>query len=234
MEAATTSLPTTTIMHNQYVRRIANPAHGCRYISAYSPNDPAAGCAAAISASAHIIVSAMHAPPTKLRITAGPASFTEMALPRNKPVPIVLPMPIMASWAGVRLRWRPPSCSTIFVDEGLLLGEGCPMGGSIIARNANRKSPRQVDLNERTVNDAARLSSGGLAPLCRVSYNLRRGSDNNGRGHGGNYESGPGARHHLCRHIFPRDSGSIAELRAGIAAERGCAGEFLGSASKTH
>src|SRR2546429_8385674 len=57
--------------------------------------EPAVGCAAAISARAHIIGKAINAPATKLRITAGPASFTAMALPRNSPVPMVLPRPSM-------------------------------------------------------------------------------------------------------------------------------------------
>src|SRR5882762_10512135 len=165
MEAATTSLPTTTIMHNQYVRRIANPAHGCRYISAYSPNDPAAGCAAAISASAHIIVTARHAPPAKLRITAGPASFTEIALPRKRPVPIVLPRPIMASCPGVRLRCRPASRSTTSVGAGALRDAPPGISGLLMARHRNRNSFPLPDLHVWPVNDAARLSPERVAPL---------------------------------------------------------------------
>src|SRR6267378_8408208 len=165
MEAATTSLPTTTIMHNQYVRRIANPAHGCRYISAYSPNDPAAGCAAAISPSAHIIVTAMQAAPTKLRITAGPASFTEIALPRKRPVQIVLPRPIMASCPGVRLRCRPASRSTTSVGAGAPRDAPPGISGLLMARHRNRNSFPLPDLNVRPVNDAARLSPARVAPL---------------------------------------------------------------------
>src|SRR6266581_2102781 len=165
MDAATTSLPTTTIMQNQKVRRTAYPAHGCRYISAYSPNDPAAGCAAAISASAHIMVRAMHAAPIKLRITAGPASFTAMALPKNRPVPMLLPRPIMASWAGVRSRWRPASRATIAAGWGSLTEDAPAIVGSVIVRHPNRNSSGLPDLNDGPVNDAARLSFEAVALL---------------------------------------------------------------------
>jgi hypothetical protein len=46
---------------------------------------------------------------------------------------------------------------------------------------------------------------------------------------GGSHESGPGAHHHLRWHIFPRDSGGIAEPRASIATE-----QFHGSAIQFH
>lgn len=49
------------------------------------------------------------------------------------------------------------------------------MGGSLIARHGNRKSSRLLSLNERTVNDAACLSSDGVAALPSFTYNRRRG-----------------------------------------------------------
>src|SRR2546425_9554266 len=42
-------------------------------------------------------------------MTPGPTKRTEMALPRNRPVPMAPPMEIMESWREVRLRWRPAS-----------------------------------------------------------------------------------------------------------------------------
>src|SRR5215472_5801636 len=119
---------------------MAKPAQGCRYISAYRPNEPAVGCAADISARAHIMGRAMQAAATKLRITAGPASFTEMALPRNSPVPMVLPRPSIASCAGDRLRWSPDSRATIVVDRWSSVGAGEAREGSFMARHRSRNA----------------------------------------------------------------------------------------------
>jgi len=88
---------------------MAKPAQGCTYISAYTPNEPATGCATVISPSAHIKHSAIAPAARKLKITPGPASLTEMALPRNNPVPIAPPIAIMESCRGVKWRWRPAS-----------------------------------------------------------------------------------------------------------------------------
>src|SRR6266704_4766295 len=117
---------------------MANPAQGCRYISAYSPKEPAVGFAAAISAKAHIIGRAMQAAATKLRITAGPASLTAIALPRNRPVPMVLPKPSMASCAGVRLRCRPDSRATVAADWLASLTAGISREGSLMAGHGSR------------------------------------------------------------------------------------------------
>ncbi len=49
-------------------------------------------------------------------MTEGPASFTEMALPRNSPVPIVQPRPIIATWWGFSSRRSPDSRCTTSVE----------------------------------------------------------------------------------------------------------------------
>src|SRR5215467_2108319 len=119
---------------------MAKPAQGCRYISANRPKEPAVGCAADISARAHIIGRAIKAAATKLRITAGPASFTEMALPRKSPVPMVLPRPSIASWAGERLRWSPDSRATMAVERLPSIAAGEPREGSSMARHRSRNA----------------------------------------------------------------------------------------------
>src|SRR5882724_1398929 len=137
MPAAATSLPTIITKHNQYVYRATKPAHGPRYISAYSPNEPAAGCSTAISASAHITVNVMSAPAAKLKITAGPASFTEIALVKKSPVPIVLPSAIMATCAALNWCCKPASRCTSSASPPVLFNcFGCRP--SVIASHANR------------------------------------------------------------------------------------------------
>src|SRR5215469_11741230 len=123
------------------------------YISAYKPNEPAAGCSAAISARAHITVIAIRAPPRKLTITAGPASFTEIALPRNNPVPMLEPRAIMEIWAGVRLRCRPASRSRIGLGS---TGASVTTAGSlslVIAPHRNRgpQNNQRIDWPTRRV-----------------------------------------------------------------------------------
>src|SRR5215467_9060125 len=119
---------------------MANPAQGCKYISANNPKEPAVGCAADISARAHIIGRAIKAAATKLRTTAGPASFTEMALPRNRPVPMVLPKPSMASCAGERLRCKPDSRATMVVERLSFAAAGEAREGSFMARHRSRNA----------------------------------------------------------------------------------------------
>src|SRR5436305_8407159 len=133
---------------------MAKPAQGFRYISAYSPKEPAVGWAAAISARAHIIGKAIRAPATKLRITAGPASLTAMALPRNRPVPMVLPRPSIASWTGVRLRCRPDSRATMVAGRPFSAAAGMSKAGSLMARHRSRNTSDLLhfDLNVRPVN----------------------------------------------------------------------------------
>src|SRR5229473_1092727 len=128
--------------HNQYVYRATKPAHGPRYISAYSPNDPAAGCSTAISASAHITARAMTAPAAKLRITAGPASFTLIALPRKSPVPMVQPNPIIATWRELSRLCKPASrlatsCTSLVDGAALEGGLGC--GSAFMALHRNKR-----------------------------------------------------------------------------------------------
>src|SRR5262249_26278523 len=91
-----------------------------------------------ISARAHIIGRAIKAAATKLKITAGPASFTAMALPRNRPVPMALPRPSIASCAGDRLRCRPDSRATMVVGWLSASVVGIPREGSFMARHGNR------------------------------------------------------------------------------------------------
>src|SRR5215467_926695 len=117
---------------------MAKPAQGCRYISAKRPKEPAVGCAADISARAHIMGMAMHAAATKLRITAGPASFTDMALPRKRPVPMVLPRPSIASCAGDRLRCSPDSRATMVVERLSSIAAGDVREGCFMARHRSR------------------------------------------------------------------------------------------------
>src|SRR5215472_15559291 len=203
---------------------MANPAQGCRYISAKSPKEPAVGCAADISARAHIIGRAINAAATKLRITAGPASLTEMALPRNKPVPMVLPKPSMASCAGDRLRCKPDSRATMVVERLSSIDAGGAKGGSFMARHRNRNadyvllSSSTLDLTVGTVNDEGTdcpsNRSRGIGGIPRIKVVAR----DRKRRHGGGHE-GPGCiDRDLHRHVFPRDSRVAAKFRASIAA----------------
>src|SRR5271156_4340363 len=101
---------------------MAKPAHGCKKISAWRPKEPAVGTATDTSARAHITVSATKVPPMKLRITAGPAGLTAMALPRKRAGAVGGPRPIMAAWWEESLRRRPDSRSSRAAESS---GGGC-------------------------------------------------------------------------------------------------------------
>src|SRR5579859_3786673 len=149
MPVAATSLPMIITRHNQYVYRATNPAHGPKNISAYNPNDPAAGCSTAISASAHITVSAITAPAAKLKITAGPASFTLIALPKKSPVPIVQPRPIIATCRDDSRLCKPASrlaTSRISLFDGAAAVGGDSCGSAFMALHRNKRHTQKPNL----------------------------------------------------------------------------------------
>src|SRR5256884_297963 len=186
--------------------------------------EPAVGCAAAISARAHIIGKAINAPATKLRITAGPASFTAMALPRNSPVPMVLPRPSMASCAGLRLRSRPDSRATMVAAR--LSSTAISEGSSLMARHPNRNLTfvlllASFELDVRTVNERNTdpLKKRSLLVSCTLESEAWRGTGT--RRHGGRHETPARFDCHLHRHVFRCDSGIVAKFRERSAASLG-------------
>src|SRR5579859_829083 len=243
MPVAATSLPIIITRHSQYVYRATNPAHGPKYISAYKPNDPAAGCSTAISASAHMTVNAMSAPSAKLKITAGPASFTEIALVKKSPVPIVLPSAIMATWAELNRCCSPASrCTSSFSP---LAARNCfAWSASVMASHPNRvgshPQPARFALSStpssaailqfhyahdsfayplfaRTVTRRARLSLDILHPRYPPSYNDSRGGHAECRRYKRqvSHEGHLRFNRHLRRNIPRRHPGCIERTGSG-------------------
>src|ERR1700745_1286199 len=112
-----------------------------------------------------------------------------MALPRNSPVPMALPRPSMASWAGLRLRSRPDSRATM-VAARLFRTAGISEGASLMARHRSRNLTflllfASFELDVRTVNDCNTDSPKKRSPLVSHALDCEAGGGTRSGSHGG-------------------------------------------------
>src|SRR5256884_6547305 len=139
-----------------------------------------------------------------------------MALPRNSPVPMVLPRPSMASCAGLSLRSRPDPRATMVAAR--LSSTAISEGSSLMGRHPNRNLTfvlllASFELDVRTVNERNTdpLKKRSLLVSCTLESEAWRGTGT--RRHGGRHETPARFDCHLHRHVFRCDSGIVAKFR---------------------